>query len=752
MEFRLLGPVEVLGHGRLIPLGGRKRRTLLATLLVEHGRVVSAAKLVDAVWGAAPPGTARGVLQTYVSALRRTLIGPDGAPAIVTQSSGYLLRVDPQTLDRDVFERQVELGRAALAHGRSGEGVRRLRAADDIWRGVALDDVDHHALSGEALRLEELRLTAVEERVATELALGHVEQACTELTSLVGSHPYRERLRGHLMTALAMMGRRSDALALYREARALLIGEMGIEPGPELRSVHELLLREDEASPPVPYPAPRQQIITTAATNHPTGARAAPIRPAQLPPQPVDFTGRRAVVESLVQTITAPAGRGTRPVEVIVGRGGVGKSALAVRVGHEVCDHYPDGQLYADLRGLSDTPLEPLDVLGGFLRALDVAAEAVPETLAERVQLYRTHTAGRRLLVLLDDAGGESQLRPLLPAAPGCAVLVTCRTALGGLDGIRLTELDVLETAEAAELLDRIVGSGRTRQEPAATRAIVEHCGGLPLAIRVAGARLVGRRNWPLEVLARRLADERRRLDELAAGDQEVRASFALSYQTLDPSAQAALRLLAVLGAPDFASWTVSAALSLSETAGEQLLDRLVDAWLVDVVPSESREQPRYRLHELVRLFARERAEIEDPDDLLRQGIGAIAVGGLHLIAAASHPAPSGEFLAWHPPADASPFDTAVQAALSHPALWLDRERATLDAVVTACAAYRLDDLACELAGALTGSTYPGPGGRHPSTHTGAARRPPSPSLGAVCAAEELQIRCTCRGAELQRS
>ncbi|MEU4425530.1 BTAD domain-containing putative transcriptional regulator [Actinoplanes sp. NPDC024001] len=535
LEFRLLGPVEVRSGGEVLPLGGTKIRTLLAALLLPAGRVVATDRLIDVIWDDDPPPTARALVQTYVSALRRVL----PAEMIETRPPGYLARIDPDSLDRNRFDALVARGRAAAREGRHAEASELLRAAAALWRGPALSGVRSAALTAEAARLDQQRLTVTEERISADLALGHADELCAELSVLVGQHPTREPLRAQLMTALHRAGRAADALAVYRQGREILVEELGIEPGPELSRLHEAILR-GTPGPPAPV-------------------TARPV-PAQLPPDAADFTGRDEQAAQLIRLLEHSS------VGVIAGPGGIGKSALAVHVAHRVAAAYPDGVLHVDLRGMSASPASPAEVLGRFLRAFDVDPSAIESSLDERMNQYRSLLADRRVLVVLDDAANEQQVRPLLPGSPRCGVLITSRNRLPGLAGARLLELDMLSEQEATTLLARVVGDDRVAAAPDAAAAIVTSCGRLPLAVRIAGARLATRRHWSAELLARRLGDERRRLDELWAGDQQVRATIEMSLRGLDPRARTVLRRLGQLGPADFPCWVVAALLDTGWT------------------------------------------------------------------------------------------------------------------------------------------------------------------------------------------
>ncbi|RGC65015.1 Regulatory protein AfsR [Micromonospora sp. MW-13] len=673
MEFRLLGSVEVSSGGSVVGIGGAKPRTLLVSLLVDHGRVVPANRLLDALWGEHPPGRARSILQTYVSSLRQVTNRTGGRAAITTRSPGYVLDIPDGALDRDVFERLVTEGRQAAGSGRHAEAAELFRRGLALWRGPALGGVESELLVGEAARLDEMRLAALEERIGSELALSRLAEVVAELTDLVSRHPFRERMRGHLMTALCGLGRQSDALAVYRVGRARLTEELGIEPGPELRAIHARILRGGTSGALPARPS--------AADRAPGGPRPEPAgegrppAPAQLPPAPADFVGRDAELGALVTALTRPDRTTAVPVQVIVGRGGIGKSALAAHVAHRVVADHPDGQLYADLSGLGPVPAEPYAVLGRFLRALDGTTTVLPETTEERAERFRTLVAGRRLLIMLDDARDERQVRPLLPGAASCAVVVTSRRHLAGLAGCAGTELGPLGDTDASALLADMIGAERAAAEPDAARRVVTLCGGLPLAIRVAGARLASRRRWPVALLAGRLADEELRLDELSAGDQDVRSCLARSYDLLDPPARAALRLVGLLGLSDFPSWVLAAALDVTPAEAEQVAERLVDALLVDPIGVDDFGQIRYGTDDLVRLFGRDRGRAEDAERAVRRAAARVAATWYALRAAveAGGPARSGAL----PVAD-----SVLDRIGVHPRAWLGAEHAALSTVL----------------------------------------------------------------------
>lgn len=665
MEFRLLGPVEVRSGEISVPLGGAKPRTLLAALLLERGRVVPSGRLVDLIWGDDPPETARALVQTYVASLRRAFAAA-GLPdeVIVTRPPGYAIVVPAGSVDLEVFQRMLQKARAV------SEPAPVLREALALWHGPALSGLETTRLAGEAARLDAMRLTATEERIAADLAAGHhQDHLLAELTALVHEHPANERLRGQLMVTLTRLGRRSDALASYAECRERLAEELGVDPGPELRELHRAILRGDLENV-------ERQV------------------PKQLPHLTNDFTGRAEHIDRLLKT---PG------IRVISGAGGTGKSTLAIRVCHELAQGFPDGQLFAELRGMSDTPAEPAEILGRFLRALGVEPDRVPDGADERGEMYRTLLAGRRMLILLDDANGEQQVLPLLPGSPACEVVVTSRQRLGGLPGARPVELDVMDAGEALAFLGTVVGEERVAAQRDAAEQIVARCGRLPLAIRVAAGRLANRSRMPLSWLADRLADESHRLNELSPGDAGMRASIGLSYESLDTEAKRAFERLGYLGVPDFAPWVIS---WLTAQPGEELAERLVDAQLLEFAGPDRLGNLRYRMHDLVRLYARERAELAETKQELSQAIARVLGGWLAVIAETAAEAPSDDVRWPHsitePPSVQTP-------PIADPRAWFEAEQNCIVAGVERAAALGLHDLACAFAPEQYSVVFAGP-------------------------------------------
>ncbi|WKX72100.1 BTAD domain-containing putative transcriptional regulator [Streptomyces sp. XD-27] len=434
-------------------------------------------------------------------------------------------------------------------------------------------------------------LALAEARLDLALERGRHAEAVSELTALTAAHPLNERLRELLMVALYRSGRQAEALAVYADTRRLLAAELGIAPGERLTETRLRVLRRD---PGLAWPAG-----APAAPPAPT----APVRPAQLPATVADFTGRTDVAGELGARLAAVRG-GTPAVLSVAGTGGIGKTALAVHVAHAARAHFPDGQLYVDLRGTGSSPVEPEAVLGSFLRALGTPDTAIPDGVEQRTALYRSALGGRRVLALLDNARDATQIRPLLPGTDGCAALVTSRVRMSDLDGAHLIDLDVLSPREAYALFAHIVGQERADVEREEARRVVAACGFLPLAIRIAASRLAARRTWTVSVLARKLADERRRLDELRAGDLAVKATFELGYGQLEHRQARAFRLLGLADGPDISLAAAAAVLDMDTDATARLLDSLVGSSLL-----ESAVPGRYRFHDLVRLYARACAE-----------------------------------------------------------------------------------------------------------------------------------------------
>ncbi|ASU85182.1 hypothetical protein CDO52_22430 [Nocardiopsis gilva YIM 90087] len=595
-DFRLLGPLRVDCAGRHVALRSAKQQVLLAALLLRAGDVVSTDELIDTLWGERPPGGARSTLQAHVMRLRRSLRGGD---LISTAQGGYVIRVDPAHLDVSRFHELRWQAATAAETGDREQEARLLTEALTLWRGPALAGLDSERLRPAAAGLDEQRWATAERRNDMELELGRHDQLIDELGVLVTEQPLRERFWAQLMRALHLSGRQAQALDAYRRASEVLAEELGVDPNAELRELHLAVLAD--STEPVSAPVRRA----------PPESASEPIREGlcHLPPAVADFSGREADVE-LLHSALAAEGRCFR-VHTITGQGGAGKTSLAVHVAHRVREHHPDGQFYLDLRGTEPNPVRPAEALDRLLRGLGTPGSAIPTSLDHRIDLYRERLADRRVLVILDNAADEAQVRPLLPGTSASSMLVTSRGVLAGLEAAQVVRLDVLPLEDALELLRQAVGEARVAAEPEAAAGIAEYCGRLPLALRVAAARLVARPHWRLAQLASRLSDERRRFDELRVGDLDVRASLASSYDGLEARERCAFRLLSLQDAPDFPAWVAAPLLGVGLERAEDVVEALVDARLVEYVGRDALGQARYRLHDLLRVFGREAAEGE---------------------------------------------------------------------------------------------------------------------------------------------
>lgn len=590
LRFAVLGPVRAWRGEEPLPLGTPQQRALLAALLLRGGRTATAQELVDAVWGEEPPPRALSALRTYASRLRKSL----GADALVSEAGGYAIRTQGTDLDLDTAERLAAAAEHATAAGDLGRGRELYAGAVAEFSGEPLAGLPGPHAEWHRDRLVERRLTLLEHRLELDLETGSHAEAVSELTALTAAHPLRERFRELLMLALYRSGRQAEALAVYADTRRLLQDELGVDPGPELAELQLRILQADED-----LAAPR---AAEAAAE--TAPRV--VRPAQLPATVADFTGRAAFVDELGKEL-ANAPSTVMAVSSVSGIGGVGKTTLAVHVAQAAREAFPDGQIYADLQGSGLSPAEPATVLGAFLRALGTPDADIPEPVDERAALYRSVLAGRRVLALLDNARDAAQVRPLLPGTEGCAALITSRARMTDLAGAHHVDLDVMSPDEALLLFTRIVGEERVEPERKAAMDVVGRCGYLPLAIRIAASRLAARRTWTVSVLARKLADEHHRLDELRVGDLAVKATFELGYGQLEPEAARAFRLLGLADGPDISLAAAAAMLDRDTEDAEEVLESLVDASLL-----ESAAPGRYRYHDLVRLFARACAERDE--------------------------------------------------------------------------------------------------------------------------------------------
>ncbi|MFE7121017.1 BTAD domain-containing putative transcriptional regulator [Streptomyces sp. NPDC057654] len=614
MEFLLLGPLSVRLNAREVYVSAPRQRVVLATLLLNVNHVVSVDRIAGYVWDGSPPPSAAATIRTYVMRLRQVL-GEQASARIITRAPGYLIALGEDESDLGRFTAHRHRAAAHADVGNMEDSCAELTEALAGWRDEPLVNVPSQTLRDvEGRYLQELRLQTTELRFDAELALGRHAELVPELWRLVRENPLREALVGKLMLALFRSGRQSESLALYQRTRDLLVEQLGAEPGADLREVQRRILSADDR--PDERTGRGRPARQTASVTRPAPPAARPWhsalrpKPAQLPAVPPELTARDEPLERLRRVLTATGlPTGSVGTAVVTGRGGTGKSALALHAAHALRESFPDGQLYAGLGGRK-RPLAAAEVLNRFLAALGVPRGDIPADENEREVLYRSLTAGNRLLVLLDDADSTAQIRPLVPGSGGSRLLVTSRRRLTDLEGAHTVALPPLDERESLELLGRLVGPARVEAEPQAARTVVAMCAGLPLALRIAGARQLDRPHWSLGDLAQRLTDAPHLLDALRIGDLDVRPSLDAGHTELPRRAANGVDPAAVftaLGAANAAHTSrgrVAAMLNCSEESAEDALDTLVEAHLLHPPVAG-----RYRLDALLQAYARERAQ-----------------------------------------------------------------------------------------------------------------------------------------------
>jgi DNA-binding SARP family transcriptional activator len=618
-EFLLLGPMVVRCGGTTVPVETGKQRALLAALLLNANRVVSLDELAEVLWGAEPPPSARVTMRNYVKRLRRAL-ACTGETRISTHTHGYLIEADTAELDVSQFEELSEQARQAVYAGRWDLAVSGLRSALSLWRGEPLMDVSSELLAlREVPWLVEARFQAVAARIEADLQLGHHSEVISELRQLASAEPLRERLHALLMLALYRDGRPAEALAAYRDARRVLDRELGAEPGRELQELHQRILAADST------------LAVPAADRHPAASNGLGA-PRQLPGAVAHFAGRARELRQLWDLIEENHGGAAVVISVIGGTAGVGKTALAVHWAHQVAERFPDGQLYVNLRGFDPcgSQMTVGQAIPIFLDALGVPAERIPVDIDAQAGLYRSMLAGKRILVVADNARDAEHVRLLLPGTPGCMAVVTSRTQLAGLvvaGGAHLINLDVLTQDEAHELLVSRLGAQRVAAEPEAATEIIGLCARLPLALAVAAVHVTARPGFSLAALAVDLRGARHRLDALDPEDPtvDVRAVFSWSYQQLSDPAARMFRLLGIHAGPDISAPAAAslAGIPLAQ-AGRALRELAGASLLAEHVPG------RFAFHDLLRAYAAEQAQATDDEQACHAAIRRVLDHYLH--------------------------------------------------------------------------------------------------------------------------
>lgn len=606
LRFQVLGPVAVRCGDAPVRLPGTVARRVLTLLMLSPGEVLSTPRLAKAVWGSCCPATASNQVRKAVAQLRHSIRG--AGAHLLTDGPNYRLNVSAVESDLVEFN-QRRLRARKLAESGLGEAQRtqELQTALSLFRGqVAADIIDGDDLENGLIRaaarvVEERRLAVQKELISLRLRSSPPALVIEDLRDLVAQHPLAEDLRAQLMLALSLSGRQADALAEYAEIRTLLRDELGIDPDHSLAQVHVAVLCGDAhtylraGASPRDYEQPVITELDAGRQHMAPRVRKTPVRATcTLPHGPADFVGRRKEVDTLLR-IARAGSRGPGPLLICVdGMGGAGKTALALHTAHRLAQDFPDGQFYVDLHAFSpcERPREPAEVLQVLLRSLGIEAQRIPADLDSQVAMWRARLADSKVLLLLDNAASEAQTVPLLPPGNGSLVLITSRRRLYGLDGTEPCPASRMSAGDSRELLERLLGDGL---EPRAAELLVAYCGGLPLALRLAAAKLRSRPTWTLSYLVERLGDMRRRPAELQVGDRSVRSVLQLSFDALTEAQRHALCVLALVPDAGMGVYEAAALLGTDPAEAELLLEGLLDVNLL-----EQSHIGRYTLHGLM--------------------------------------------------------------------------------------------------------------------------------------------------------
>jgi DNA-binding SARP family transcriptional activator len=699
MYFRLLGPFDISVSDRIIELGSGRQRAILALLLLQRGQMVRTERVYEALWEDDPPATAKGQVHTCVSALRRELRELGGDGLLSTSTVGYSINVPDESFDVADFERLVGRGNAAAAAGRLADAVSDFRAALGLWRGPAAANVDCRLVQAIVTRLNEERVRVLEECIEAELTLGEHHRLVSELSELVSGYPLRERLRAQHMLALYRSGRQAEALESFQAVRSILRDELGLEPGDKLTMLQRAILKQDKTL---------DWRVTKGEPSPPPGGGRSVV-PRQLPAAVADLAGRQDMLKTLADMLsrsTLGDGR-SPPVACLHGEGGVGKTTLALHAAHAVRHHYPDGQLFVQLQGADGRSAHPMHLLARLISSLGGPSNVLPHQLPDRIAVYRSLLGDRRILVVFDDVSSATEVAALIPGNPECGVLITSRRPLSDLPGARHIQVEKLNESTCVELLGNVIGTERTGAEPAAAQQLVRLCDCLPLAVRIVAAKLATRRHWRIAMMVQRMADEPRRLDELALGGVGVRATLATSYSGLSQQSRHLFTRLSLLGTADFGAWVSAPLLDESLDRACGVLDELVEVGLVEArtqetYPGETHTGTdnitRFRIHDLVRIYALERLATDETAADRTAALRRLVSCWLSLVIDAHHRAYDGGY-GLH--GDAAKWELPEQVRdvlLESPLSWFRRERTGLILAVTQAAQTGLDEVCWDLA------------------------------------------------------
>lgn len=616
LRFSVLGPLEAEVDGVPIRLGGRREQRLLASLLINAGRLVPASYLIGTMWPGQPPKTAVRQVSNAIARLRHDL--GVARSAVVTTGSAYRIVASSASLDSAQFEADYRQGAELLAAGLITQAAGKLADAVALWRGPAFDGLDGDAIEQTARRLDEERLAASELLIGAYLRLGQTDAAVRESFDLAARHPTRETLQCLNMLALYRAGRSADALRSFDRARTALAEELGVDPSAELSALYQQILRTDaellEDTALVRYGVGglRAGHDSSGRREDADAQKSLFPRPAQLPADLPAFGGRAEELRTVLEIGQDSSSPGPRLI-AIDGMPGVGKTALAVHAAHRLAPLFPDGQLFVNLEGFSpaNEPLDPAAALDALLRSLGIQGSEIPAGVEQRAALFRSCLADKRMLLVLDNAISAAQATPLLPGSAGCCVLITSRTRLADLDGAELLSLEPFSRADAVDLLGRIIGPSRLKKEtPDAADMVASLCGDLPLALAVTASRLRARSSWTLGFLARQLRDERNRFGEFATGERDVSGAFRVSYLNLTDAERRVFRRLSHHPGAAFDLHSTAALAEVDLGEARRLAERLVD---VNLLRQPSMD--RYEMHDLLRSYARELVLAEEPED-----------------------------------------------------------------------------------------------------------------------------------------